>query len=179
MIVAEQKPLAEIMEMVADETNVLVLGCGTCVTVCFSGGEKEAEILSSSMRMKSQMEGLDHGVTHLTVQRQCEWEYLDSVAESIKGADVVVSLKDAGGRSFSVRPPVSPKEIGALHRLFLGANIEVSFLPDHHFLVAVDAAEGKDSGAFLIGPAHILLAAAQGAAGVANTDHFLHKFIKR
>ncbi len=92
MIVAEQKPLAEIMEMVADDTNVLVLGCGTCVTVCFSGGEKEAEILSSSMRMKSQMDGLDHGVTHLTVQRQCEWEYLDSVAESIKGADVVVSL---------------------------------------------------------------------------------------
>jgi ferredoxin len=92
MIVAEQKPLAEIMEMVADDTNVLVLGCGTCVTVCFSGGEKEAEILSASMRMKAQMDGLDHGVTHLTVQRQCEWEYLDSVAESIKGADVVVSL---------------------------------------------------------------------------------------
>jgi ferredoxin len=95
MIVAEQKPLAEIMEMVAEDTNVLVLGCGTCVTVCFAGGEKEAEILASSMRMKAQMEGDEgqtKGVTHLTVQRQCEWEYLDMVAESIKGADAVVSL---------------------------------------------------------------------------------------
>ena len=36
MIVAEQKSLAEIKSLVADAQKVLVVGCGTCVTVCFA-----------------------------------------------------------------------------------------------------------------------------------------------
>ena len=48
MIVAEQKPLDEIKGLLADAQKVLVVGCGTCVTVCFAGGEKEAEILASA-----------------------------------------------------------------------------------------------------------------------------------
>jgi ferredoxin len=92
MIVAEQKPLAEIMDMAAGSENVLVLGCGTCVTVCFAGGDKEAEILASSMRMKAQLENGGQQVSHKTIQRQCEWEYLDAVADDVRQADVVVSL---------------------------------------------------------------------------------------
>jgi ferredoxin len=42
MIVAEVKPFQEIKEMVKDCRKVLVLGCGSCVTVCMSGGEKQA-----------------------------------------------------------------------------------------------------------------------------------------
>ena len=51
MIVAEQKPLAEIKTLVADAQKVLVVGCGTCVTVCFAGGAREAAITASSLRM--------------------------------------------------------------------------------------------------------------------------------
>ncbi len=38
MIVAEQKTLDEIKGLVKNAHNVLVVGCGTCVTVCFAGG---------------------------------------------------------------------------------------------------------------------------------------------
>ena len=72
--------------------RVLVLGCGTCVTVCFAGGAKEAEILAASLRMKGQLEGKELQVSPLTVQRQCEWEYLDGAAEALRAADRVVSL---------------------------------------------------------------------------------------
>jgi ferredoxin len=92
MIIAEQKPLEEIKALIADADNVLVVGCGTCVTVCFAGGEKEAGILASSLRMSTKLDGDAKDVEHVTVQRQCEWEYIDPIGEQIKQADMVVSI---------------------------------------------------------------------------------------
>jgi ferredoxin len=92
MIVAEQKPLDEIEGLIADAEKVLVVGCGTCVTVCFAGGEKEAGILATSLRMASKIDGQPKDVTHTTVQRQCEWEYIDPIGEQIRAADIVLSL---------------------------------------------------------------------------------------
>jgi ferredoxin len=57
MIIGEQKPLAEIMGLLGDTRRVLVAGCGTCVTVCFAGGEKEVGILASALRMMSKLNG--------------------------------------------------------------------------------------------------------------------------
>ncbi|HEC22603.1 MAG TPA: hypothetical protein ENI95_06775 [Chloroflexi bacterium] len=92
MIVAEQKTLDEIKSLVGDARKVLVVGCGTCVTVCFAGGAREAAIVATSLRMASRLEGVERDVTDVTVQRQCEWEYLDGIGEKISEADVVLSL---------------------------------------------------------------------------------------
>jgi ferredoxin len=92
MIVAEQKTLEEIKTLIGNAQNVLVVGCGTCVTVCFAGGAREAAIVSSSLRMASKLENNPKNVTDVTVQRQCEWEYLDAIAEQVKEADLVLSL---------------------------------------------------------------------------------------
>jgi ferredoxin len=92
MIVAEQKPLEEIKGLIAEAEKVLVVGCGTCVTVCFAGGEKEADILATSLRMASKIDGQPKDVGHITVQRQCEWEYIDPVREQIEDADLVLSI---------------------------------------------------------------------------------------
>jgi ferredoxin len=78
MIVAEQKPLNELKTLIDSAEKVLVVGCGTCVTVCFAGGSREAAITSASLRMST--------------KRQCEWEYLDEIAEQVQEADVVLSL---------------------------------------------------------------------------------------
>lgn len=92
MIIAEQKSLKELKTLVADAQKVLVVGCGTCVTVCFAGGAREAAIVSSSLRMASQLDGNKKSITDFTVQRQCEWEYLDQIAEQVQEAEVVLSL---------------------------------------------------------------------------------------
>ena len=57
MIIAEQKPLNEIKSFISDSERVLIVGCGTCVTVCFAGGSKEAAILGSSLRMATKLDG--------------------------------------------------------------------------------------------------------------------------
>lgn len=92
MIVAEQKKLGEIKAMLGEAEKVLVVGCGTCVTVCFAGGAREAAITATSLRMATKLDGNSKAVTDVTVQRQCEWEYLDQIEEQVKEADVVLSL---------------------------------------------------------------------------------------
>jgi len=92
MIIAEQKPLNEIKGLLAEARKVLIVGCGTCVTVCFAGGEREANVLGSLLRMSSKLDGAPRDVADVTVQRQCEWEYLDAISERVAEADVVLSL---------------------------------------------------------------------------------------
>jgi ferredoxin len=92
MITGEQKTLDEIMQMLGEAKKVLIEGCGTCVTVCFAGGEKEVGVLASSIRMKSKLDGHPIEVDEVTVQRQCEWEYIDPLRERLKEYDVVLSL---------------------------------------------------------------------------------------
>jgi ferredoxin len=92
MIIAEQKPLAEIRTLIGEAQKVLVAGCGTCVTVCFAGGAREAAILAASLRMASRLNGHPQDVFDVTVQRQCEWEYLDEIAGQTHQADVILSL---------------------------------------------------------------------------------------
>ena len=92
MIVAEQKKLDEIKALIGEAENVLVVGCGTCVTVCFAGGAKEAAIVASSLRMSSKLDGQAQDVRDVTVQRQCEWEYLDQIEEQVQEADIILSL---------------------------------------------------------------------------------------
>ena len=43
--------IEEIKEYLADHKRVLVLGCGTCVTVCLAGGEREVATIASILRV--------------------------------------------------------------------------------------------------------------------------------
>ena len=92
MITAERKPFDEILSLVEGKKKVLVAGCDTCVAICLTGGEKEAEILASELRIKAQQDGREVEVEHTAAIRQCEWEYLDMIAQKVEEADVVLSM---------------------------------------------------------------------------------------
>jgi len=71
MIVAERKPIDEIIGFVRDCKKVLLVGCNECVTVCYAGGKKEVEILASALTMAFMKEGkeLEASVTMNTWKR--------------------------------------------------------------------------------------------------------------
>lgn len=92
MIIAERKPLDKIAAMAAPYRRVCVLGCGTCVAVCMAGGRKEAEELASLLRMHRKKENQEGAVETFTIERQCEFEFIDQVLGQLKDYDVIVSL---------------------------------------------------------------------------------------
>ncbi|MEW5783662.1 MAG: methylenetetrahydrofolate reductase C-terminal domain-containing protein [Bacillota bacterium] len=92
MIIADRKPLDQIKEMLAPYKRVCVLGCGTCVTVCMAGGQKEAEELAALIRIQRKQDQQDAVVEAFTIERQCEFEFIDQVLDRLKEFDVVLSL---------------------------------------------------------------------------------------
>lgn len=91
MIIAEQKPIQEIKAMMVNYQKILVVGCGTCVTVCMAGGEKEVGIIASCLRMALKLEGKEPEIIEGCIQRQCEWEFMDELKEKIEGVEAVLS----------------------------------------------------------------------------------------
>jgi ferredoxin len=124
MIIGEQKSLEEIQSLLGDAEKVLVLGCGTCVTVCFAGGSREAQILSSSLRMATKLNGKPKEVTDLTIQRQCEWEYLDEIEKEIAEADIVLSLACGIGVQAIAEHFPNCWVVPGLNTTFLGIPVE-------------------------------------------------------
>jgi len=93
LIVAEQKPLEEIRRLIAPYEKVLILGCGTCMTVCGAGGEREVSLLHSALKVAQARGGNEaHSFLEYTVKRQCDFEFLDMLEDRVGEVDAILSL---------------------------------------------------------------------------------------
>jgi len=124
VIVAERKNFEQIWETVKDCGSVLLLGCGTCVAVCQSGGEKEVGLLASELRMKSQLEGKEIKIGEATIERQCDREFFDSIKDRAKEYDLVLSMACGAGVQFSADVLEPVRVVPALNTRFIGVTIE-------------------------------------------------------
>ena len=120
MIVAERKSIPEIVNIVKGHKRILVLGCGTCVTVCLAGGEREVSIMSSALRIASRVQNLGFVVDELTIERQCDNIFIEQAAEAIQKCDAVLSMAcGAGVQAIAERYLKKPVYAG-LNTTFLG-----------------------------------------------------------
>jgi len=117
MIVAEQKPIEEIKEFLTGHKRILLLGCGTCVTVCLAGGERQVATLAPILRMSAQLEVIEN-----TIERQCDAEFFDAIKEQAASCDAILSMACGVGVQMAVSifpdKPVYP----ALNTMFCGTN---------------------------------------------------------
>lgn len=92
MIIGEWKPLDELVTTLEGHKRVLVAGCATCVAECAVGGEREVETLAPLLRMALKKRGRSVEVSTRTLERQCEWEFVEEIAGAVREADAVLSL---------------------------------------------------------------------------------------
>ncbi len=123
MIVAERKPMDDIKQLIAGRKKVLLLGCGGCVTVCLTGGEKQVEILASQLRISAKAEGDGAEITEKTVTRQCDREFLEEIKDEVEAADAVLSMACGAGVQLLADVYPGARVLPAMNTTFLGANV--------------------------------------------------------
>jgi ferredoxin len=127
MIVAQRKPFKEIEAMLAPYKRVLIAGCGTCVAVCLTGGEKEVGLLAAELSIAAQIQGRSLTIGEATVERQCDREFLEELKDPVADYDAVLSLACGAGIQFLAEmydhKPVFP----GVDTTFIGVNEAVGF----------------------------------------------------
>jgi len=120
MIVAQRKSIPDLLEIVKNHKKILVLGCGTCVTVCLAGGQREVSIIASALRMAAKLKAIPLEVEELTIERQCDNVFIEQAAEAIERNDAVLSFGcGAGVQAIAERYTSKPVYAG-LDTAFIG-----------------------------------------------------------
>ncbi|MFP5211926.1 MAG: methylenetetrahydrofolate reductase C-terminal domain-containing protein [Acidobacteriota bacterium] len=120
MIIAQAKPIEEILDEVKDLKRILVAGCDGCVTVCEAGGLKEAQILASALRMYFKQQGQDVTVDELSLTRQCDRPYIAQLEGKMPDYEAVVSLACGAGVQFLAEAYKDKPVFPAVNTCFIG-----------------------------------------------------------
>ena len=124
MIVADRKPIEEIIEEVKNCQRILIAGCNECVTVCEAGGKKEVAVLASALRMYFMNQGKDVKIDEVTLERQCDHEYLEEIRNNMDQYDAVVSLACGVGVQFMAEKYMSMPVFPGVNTCFMGVTEE-------------------------------------------------------
>lgn len=122
MIIAERKPLNEILEMLSPYKKVLVLGCGGCVTVCLTGGEKQAEELTLQLRLAARQKNMELTADYDCITRQCDREFIENLKQTPDKYDCVLSMACGVGVQFMSQLYPDVPFLPAMNTTFYGAN---------------------------------------------------------
>ena len=115
--ITQMKPFEEIIDDLAQDTNVFIVGCGTCATLCGTGGIVEvarmAEELSNAGKIVTGTAVPPTGCDEVTGEMRYAFR------DQLRAADVVLVMSCAFGvqtAASQLRKPVCP----ALNTLFIG-----------------------------------------------------------
>jgi hypothetical protein len=122
MITAERKPMEELIGYLEPHQRILLVGCNECVTVCAAGGRKEVGLLSSALQMAFMKTGKVLEIKELTLERQCDPEYVEELVSQIDGVDAVLSMACGCGVQEIARRFKNKPVFPAVNTSFMGAS---------------------------------------------------------
>jgi len=123
MIVGDQKPIEDIISYLEGYERILLAGCHGCVTVCCAGGQKEVDLLASMIELIRRKRHQACKITKITLERQCDPEFLTDLVAKAKDNDVILSMACGAGvqlvaekvGALNVFPAINTNFIGAIH----------------------------------------------------------------
>ena len=124
MIVADRKPLTEILDLIKDDKKILIIGCKGCVTVCNVGGSKEVGILATTLRIARKKEGTPLEIDERTLERQCDPEYIEQVKGVVDDYDAVISMACGVGPQFLSQAYPGQRFLPAVNTTFFGGAVQ-------------------------------------------------------
>jgi ferredoxin len=123
MIIADRKPLEEILEMVADVDKIMLVGCKGCVTVCNVGGLKEVQILAATLKIARKKEGRPIQIEEVLLERQCDPEYVEQIRDTYDQYDAVLSMACGVGPQFLSEAYPSQRFFPTVNTKFMGGAV--------------------------------------------------------
>ncbi len=123
MIVADRKPMPEILEMIKNYKKIMLVGCRGCVTVCNVGGTKEVEILASAIKIARKKEGNPIEIDEKTLERQCDPEYVELIKDVVDDYEAVMTMACGVGPQFLSEAYPGNKIYPAVNTTFYGGAI--------------------------------------------------------
>jgi len=127
MIIAEQKDISEIIRSIESFDRVVVAGCGGCVTVCLSGGEKEASRIADILQLTAKDAGRDISISTTTPFRQCDMEFLNDNEADLEDADCILSMACGAGVQFMAEKFPDKVVVPGLNTSFIGVNRDLGY----------------------------------------------------
>ena len=127
MIVAEQKGIDEILKSLEGFESIVVAACGTCVTVCMAGGEKEALKIANLLEIEADARGKRMKTTVVTPTRQCDMEFLDENEKALDSAECILSLGCGAGVQFLAERFPNKVVAPGLNTEFIGVNRDLGY----------------------------------------------------
>jgi ferredoxin len=121
MIVGNLKPIEEIASSVSGFKQVMIIGCGGCVSVCLTGGEKVADGLALDLAYAGYYEGAPPEFIVKNFLRQCEPDLMKTYLHMPSDIDAVLSLACGAGVQTLVGIYPDKPIIPAVNTSFLGA----------------------------------------------------------
>ena len=124
MILAERKPIADILSYLGDSRRILLVGCHGCVTVCSAGGQKEVDLLAAAVELARKRKGQAIEIGRITLERQCDPEFLTDMLEEAKPYDAILSMACGAGVQLVAEKAGALKVFPALNTTFIGVSEE-------------------------------------------------------